>query len=60
MIMKNPPLAVRAIVEARRGVLSEIELRARLTRQRALHLSDDFQESARAFAEKREPVFHGR
>jgi enoyl-CoA hydratase/carnithine racemase len=60
MIMKNPPLSVRAVVEARRGVLSEIELRARLTRQPALHLSDDFQESARAFAEKREPVFHGR
>lgn len=35
LIMKNPPLAARAIVEARRGALAEITLHAKLTRQKA-------------------------
>jgi enoyl-CoA hydratase/carnithine racemase len=59
-LLRQPPLALRAAVEARRGVVREIELRMWLTRARGLHLTEDFQESARAFAEKREPHFHGR
>jgi enoyl-CoA hydratase/carnithine racemase len=56
-IMKMPPLAIRAIVESRRGVMEEIDLRCRLRRPRTLHLSDDFRESASSFVEKRDPVF---
>jgi enoyl-CoA hydratase/carnithine racemase len=59
-IMPNPPLATRAIVEARRGVLEKVELEARLTQNKTLHLTEDFRESALAFAEKRKPVFKGR
>lgn len=59
-IMRNPPLSVRAVVEARRGTMEAIELQARLRRPRTLHLTDDFRESALAFVEKRNPVFHGR
>ncbi len=58
-ILALPPLAARAIVEARRAVNEEIELRARLQRPRTLHLSEDFRESATAFVEKREPTYHG-
>jgi enoyl-CoA hydratase/carnithine racemase len=58
-IIANPPLAVRAVVEARRGAIEEVELRAKLSRPRTLHLTDDFHESALAFIEKREPVFSG-
>jgi len=56
----GPPLSVRAIVEARRGELEELELGRRLTRPRGLHLSEDFQEALRARAEKRPPTFRGR
>jgi enoyl-CoA hydratase/carnithine racemase len=59
-IMANPPLAVRAVVEARRGVLSEVELRAKLRRPRGLHSSEDGAEALRAKLEKRQPVFHAR
>jgi enoyl-CoA hydratase/carnithine racemase len=59
-IMALPPLAVRAIVEARRGVNEAIELQGRLRRPRSLHLSEDFRESATAFMEKRAPVYRGR
>lgn len=58
-IMSNPPLAVRAVVEARRRGLEEVEMRARAIGPRGLHLTEDFQESASAFIEKRSPVFHG-
>ena len=59
-ILPNPPLSVRAVVEARRGANEEVELTAYLRRPRGLHLTDDFRESALAFIEKRKPVFHGR
>lgn len=59
-MMSHPPLAVREAVEIRRGAMQEIELKSRLQRHRALHLTEDFRESAAAFAEKRQPVFHGR
>jgi enoyl-CoA hydratase/carnithine racemase len=60
VMMANPPLAVREAVEIRRGTLQRIELTSRLERHRALHLTEDFHESAMAFAEKRPPVFRGR
>jgi enoyl-CoA hydratase/carnithine racemase len=59
-IMSQPPLAVREAVEIRRGAMQELELKSRLQRHRALHLTEDFRESATAFAEKRPPVFRGR
>lgn len=59
-ILANPPLGVRAIVEVRRAVLDEIDVKAHALRPRHLHLSEDFRESALAFIEKRKPVYKGR
>jgi enoyl-CoA hydratase/carnithine racemase len=59
-VLNNPPLAVRAVVEARRSVLEEIDAKAYSMRPRSLHLSEDFRESALAFVEKRKPVYRGR
>ncbi|MDH4149271.1 MAG: enoyl-CoA hydratase-related protein [Betaproteobacteria bacterium] len=59
-ILNNPPLAVRAMVEARRSALEEIDAKAYAMRPRSLHLSEDFRESALAFVEKRKPVYRGR
>ena len=59
-ILKNPPLAVQAIVAARRAKLQELDVKAYATGPHGLHLTDDFRESATAFMEKRKPVFHGR
>jgi len=59
-ILKNPPLAVRAVVAARRSALHEIDVKAHAVGPRGLHLTEDFHESARAFLEKRKPVYKGR
>ena len=40
--------------------LEEIDVKAHALRPRGLHLTEDFRESARAFVEKRKPVYHGR
>ena len=59
-VLKNPPLAVRAVVAARRSMLHEIDVKAHAVGPRGLHLTEDFRESAAAFLEKRKPVYHGR
>jgi enoyl-CoA hydratase/carnithine racemase len=60
VIMENPPLATQEFVQIRRLRMEELEYWSRLARRRELHLTDDFQESARAFAEKRKPNFNAR
>ena len=60
-ILKAPPLAVRSGVRVTRRpwVRAAAEADYYQTALR-LHLTEDFEESARAFMEKREPIFKGR
>ena len=56
-IAANPPLSVRATVRTRRWYMEQAEKEAYLqTDPLKLHLTEDFAESARAFAEKRKPA----
>ena len=55
-IAANPPLSVRATIRTRRWYMEQAEREAYLqTNPLKLHLTEDFKESARAFAEKRKP-----
>jgi enoyl-CoA hydratase/carnithine racemase len=55
-VAANPPLSVRATVRTRRWYMDQAEREAYLqTTPLKLHLTEDFKESARAFAEKRKP-----
>lgn len=58
----NPPLSVRSTIRTRRWYMNIAEREAYLmTDPMKLHLTEDFAESARAFAEKRKPApFKGR
>jgi len=58
-VLENPPLAVRAVVKARRSMLNEIDVKAHATGPRGMHLTEDFRESATAFLEKRKAVYRG-
>ena len=60
-ILKAPPLAVRAGVRISRWNWVRMAAETDLYLQPlGLHLTDDFKESSRSFAEKREPVYRGR
>ena len=62
-LLKNPPLAVRAVVRTRRQYLLENQRQSFLLAEAspALHLTRDFREAAKAFVEKRPPPrFEGR
>ncbi|MPY93603.1 MAG: hypothetical protein GEV08_11235 [Acidimicrobiia bacterium] len=59
---KNPPLSVRATVRTRRWYLDQLSREVAMqTAPLKLYLTEDFQEAARAFTEKRPPLpFEGR
>ena len=59
-VLKNPPLAVRAVVAVRRSKLHVMDVQAHASGPKGLYLTEDFRESALAFLEKRKAVFHGR
>lgn len=61
-VASNPPLSVRATVRSRRWYMDQREREVAMqTAPLKLYLTEDFQEAARAFAEKRKPgPFKGR
>jgi hypothetical protein len=61
-VAANPPLSVRSTVRVRRWYMAEHTREViNMTAGEKLYLTEDFQEAARAFAEKREPgPFKGR
>ena len=61
-VAKNPPLAVRTTVRTRRWYMQRLTREAQFIAEPfKLYLTEDFQEAARAFAEKRPPGrFKGR
>lgn len=61
-ILKNPPLSARSTVRIRRWYMEQAAQQVLLYADAIkLHLTEDFKESARAFAEKRKAgPFHGR
>lgn len=61
-IDRNPPLSVRSTVRVRRWRLDQLSREVAMqTAPLKLYLTEDFQEAARAFTEKREPgPFQGR
>jgi len=61
-VAKNPPLSVRSTVRTRRWYMERLVREANFIAQPfRLYLTEDFQEAARAFAEKRPPRgFKGR
>ncbi len=60
-VLKAPPLAVRSGVRVLRWERSKLVAEADYYVQALrLHLTEDFEESARSFVEKREPTYHGR
>ncbi len=55
-VNQNPPLSVRSVVRTRRWYMEQLTRDILMqTAPLKLYLSEDFQESARAFAEKRPP-----
>src|SRR6266851_10204 len=55
-VCQNPPLSVRATVRSRRWYLDQLGREIMMqTAPLKLYLTEDFQEAARAFAEKRKP-----
>jgi enoyl-CoA hydratase/carnithine racemase len=61
-VAKNPPLSVRATVRTRRWYMDHLEREVTMpTAPLKLYLTEDFQEAAHAFAEKRQAgPFKGR
>lgn len=61
-VLKNPPLSVRSTVRTRRWYMDRMSREIMYqTAPERLYLSEDFQEAARAFTEKRKPgKFRGR
>jgi enoyl-CoA hydratase/carnithine racemase len=58
-ILKNPPLAVRALVRVRRIWMQRTEGETEALEDRRLHLTSDFREAVSAFMEKRQATFLG-